>query len=214
MNADTLQKKIYIGYGKAAQRIGRTFEVYRPSSESNPVDPGNLVTSLPASFNSEDMKYGKPNKYGKPLWYCLVDGRQTQVGDYLFNGDDMYFIAAQQLALPILVVECNRKVDVLRPKQQPGAGAIGYGGGAAAEATTLMSQWPCSILQGTKGEKTEAHLPADIRSPWWAILMPAWPGVVFRSTDVISDDLNRRYIISSAELTDLGWRLTAMQAQT
>ncbi len=214
MDASKLQQKIYGGYSKAAQRIGNTFAVYRPDSASSPIAAERLVASLPASFNAEDMKYGKPNKYGKPTWYCLIDGRQTRVGDYLVCGTETYFVAAQQLALPILVVECNRVADVLRPKQQAGVGALSYSGGAVAEETSLMEQWPCSILQGTKGEKTEAKLPGDIRSPWWTILLPAWPGVVLRSTDVIADDLNRRYVISSAELTDLGWRLTAMQAQT
>jgi hypothetical protein len=35
-----------------------------------------------------------------------------------------------------------------------------------------------------------------------------------RSSDIVTDDLARNYVISSAELTDLGWRCTIGQAQT
>jgi hypothetical protein len=70
------------------------------------------------------------------------------------------------------------------------------------------------VLQGTKGEKGGVALPGDVRDAWWAILLPFVPGVVLRSGDLISDDLSRRYIISSAELTDLGWRITCQQGQT
>jgi len=52
-----------------------------------------------------------------------------------------------------------------------------------------------------------------VRTPWWAILMPAWPGVILRTSDIILDELGRKYVVSSAELTDMGWRCTAMQAQ-
>jgi hypothetical protein len=214
MNADLLQQKIYMGYAKAALRIGHTFGVYRPNSQNNPVAGARLVTSLPASFNAEDMKYGKPNKYGKPTWFCLIDGRQTQVGDYLIHGTETYFIAAQQLALPILAVECNRVINVLRPQQLSGVGAQGYGGNTTATETLLMQQWPASVLQGTKGEHNEVQLPGDVRNPWWAMLFPAWPGVTLRTGDIITDELVRRYVVSSAELTDSGWRITAMQAQT
>jgi len=78
----------------------------------------------------------------------------------------------------------------------------------------LMTAWPASVLQGAKGEKDGAVLPGDVRLPWWAILLPAFPGVTLRSADIITDDIDRRFIISSAEKTDLGWRITAMQAET
>lgn len=214
MDAAKLQAKVYKGYSLAAKRIGPIFTLYRPSSASNPIASGNIVTTLNASFNAEDMTYSRPNKYGKPTWFCLVDGRLTQVGDYLINGDKTYFIAAMQQTLPILAVECNRTINVNRPAQQAGAGVVGYGGNTAATETRLMTAWPASILQGTKGEKNEVNLPGDVRNPWWVVLFPAFHGVALHTADVITDELSRRYIISSAEETDLGWRCTAQQAQT
>lgn len=214
MDAATLQARIYKGYSLAATRIGPIYALYRPSSANNPLAAGNLRPSLNASLNAQDMAYGKPNVYGKPLWYCLIDGTKTQVGDYLVGPDRTVFIAAMQQALPILAVECNRTLNVYRAAQQATVGALPYGGNTAGSETSLMTGWPASVLQGTKGENGGVGLPGDVRLPWWAILMPAYSGVSLRAYDILSDDLNNRYVISSAEQTDLGWRITALQAQT
>lgn len=213
MDATKLQSKVWSGYAKAAKRIGPVYQLFRPSSATNPFQYGPLG-SLNASFNAEDMTYGRPNKYGKPTWFCLVDGSQVQVGDYLTNATQTFFIAAMQPILPILAVDCNRTVNVLRPQQQTGVGAVGYGGDTDANETPLMTGWAASVLQGTKGEKNEVNLPGDVRNPWWQILMPAFPSVTIRTSDIVTDEIGRRYIVSSAELTDLGWRMTVQQAQT
>lgn len=214
MDSTTLQTRIYKGYSQAAKRIGPVYSLYRPTSAANPIASATLLGTLNASFNAEDMTYSRPNKYGKPTWFCLVDGTQTRVGDYLINNTQTFFIAAMQPTLPILAVDCNRKINVLRPQQQSGFGAQGYGGDTAASETSLMTGWPASVLQGTKGEKNEVNLPGDVRNPWWQILLPSYPGVIIGTSDIITDDISRRYIVSSAELTDLGWRITAQQAQT
>lgn len=212
MNSALLQQKIYSGYAKAALRVGPIYTQYRPVTAMNPLATARATFN--ASFNAEDMKYGRPNKYGKPTWFGLFDGTLTQVGDYLVGPSGTFFIAAQQLTLPILVVECNRVASFYRQQQQTGVGALPYGGTTLANETLLAAGWPCSILQGAKGEKSAVNLPGDIRNPWFSVLVPAMAGVVLRTTDLIMDDLSRRYEISSAELTDLGWRCTVAQVQT
>ncbi|MDE1179495.1 hypothetical protein [Paraburkholderia sp.] len=121
MDSAKLQNRVYKGYQKAALRIGPLYGVYRPSSPLDPLGLGPVVT-LNASFNAEDMTYSKPNKYGKPTWFCLVDGTQVMVGDYLINDSQTFFIAAMQPILPILAVDCNRTINVLRPQQQTAVG--------------------------------------------------------------------------------------------
>lgn len=212
MDAATLQTKIYSGYGKAASRIGYITDVYRATTSDSPTATGNKIASIYASFNAEDMTYKNPNKYGHPTWFGVFDGTLAKVGDILTNPQDgTFFIAAMQQALPILLVQTNRTVSVLRPMQQTGIGAAGYNGDTVATETALMTGWPASVLMGTKGEKSMVNLPGDTRSPWWSILMPAVAGVQIRTSDILTDDLNRRYIVSTAELTDLGWRMTAEQ---
>lgn len=210
MNGLKLQAKIYKGYGLAAKRIGFPYDVHRPADPLHPI--GAALATLPASFNQE-FSYRRPNKYGVATWMGIFDASACLVGDYLIGRQGTFFIAAMQDTLPLFMVQTNRVVSVLRVGMDSGVGQIGYGGATAANEVPMLSGWPASVLQGTKGERNEVLLPGDVRTPWWLILLPAWPGVVLRTSDVISDDLNRRYIVSSAELTDMGWRITAMQAQ-
>ncbi len=211
MDGTKLQAKIYIGYGKAAKRIGFDYQQFRATSASNPLSSTALQT-LPASFTTK-FTYNAPNKYGEATWLGLFDARQFVVGDYLVGRQGTFFIAAMQDTLPIYCVQTNRTVSVRRDVQDQSIGLGSYAGGTRATEAVLMDGWPASILQGSKGETNEVKLPLDVKTPWWVILMPAYPGVTLRTSDVIRDELNRKYIISSAELTDMGWRCTAMQAQ-
>jgi hypothetical protein len=211
MDGAKLQDKIYIGYGKAAKRIGFDYQQFRATSASNPLLTTALQT-LPASFTTK-FTYNAPNKYGEATWLGLFDARLFAPGDFLVGRQGTFFIAAMQDTLPILCVQTNRVVSVLRVGMDSGVGLGGWAGDRRAAEVSIMQGWPASILQGTKGEGNPTQLPGDVRTPWWLILMPAWPGVVFRTSDIIRDELDRKYVISSAELTDMGWRCTAMQAQ-
>ena len=212
MDGNALQSKIYRGYAKAAQKIGLSYAHYRPLAASDPISSPNQLASLTASF-SPDGKYQKPSPYGKPLWQCLADGTQLQVGDYL-SGGSTFFIAAMQPLLPIIAVECNRVLTVKRPGSSNFVGSGPYSGDTQETEITLMTAWPASVLQGTKGEKNDIGLPGDTRQPWWAVLMPQFTGIQIESSDVLTDEMDRRYIVSSAELTDLGWRMTVQQAES
>lgn len=214
MDGATINAKIYAGYAKAAKVIGTTYAHYRPTSANDPLSAFNRMADMQVSLNADDPTYARPNVYGKATWYAIMDGSQVKVGDYIVGVEGTLFVAALQQLLPIFMVDCNRTVSIYRPQQQPGVGALGYGGDTAANETLLMRNWPASVLQGTKGEKGEVALPGDVRNPWWAILLPYYAGVTLRSGDIVTDDLSKRYVISSAELTDLGWRCTAMQVQT
>ncbi|WP_218575176.1 hypothetical protein [Limnoglobus roseus] len=201
--------------------LGSACQFSRPASGVTPTvwtDPVTHTLNNPlfcryVSLNAEDMKYSKPNKYGKATWYALVDGCGLQPGDYFVGSEGTFFVAALQALLPILVVECNRTVTLSRVPRQTAVGAVSYSGMTQQNETPYVSGVPCSILQGTKGEKNEADLPGDVRLPWWVLLMPASVGTVLYG-DLIVDDLGKRYIASSVELTDLGYRITAMQANT
>ncbi|ARF50033.1 hypothetical protein [Pantoea stewartii] len=212
MDASKLREKVYIGYGKAAKRIGYNAQQFRATSAFNPLATAALQ-SLPASFTT-NYSYSAPNKYGQATWLGVFDGRAFLPGDYLVSPEDgTFFVAAMQTTLPILLVSCNRTISILRPSMGGGPGAIGYGGDTAASEVPIMTNWPCSMLQGSKGEKNEVGLPADAKNPWFNVLLPYVNGVTLRTADIITDDLGGRYKLTSAELTDLGWRLTAQQVR-
>lgn len=215
MDGARLQGLIYKGRGKAAKHIGLPCQQYRPTSTTNPLS--NPLAVINVAFNAADPTYTKPGLYGKPAWFADFDGRLSQVGDYLKRLSDgsFWFIAGQQQLLPIVVISCNRTVSAFRPQQQSGVGAQGYGGNTVATETPLILGYPASVLVGPRADKSMVGLPGDAKTPYWTILLPVLPGaVVLKGNDVITDDLDRRYVISSAELTDLGWRINAMQAET
>ncbi|QBJ80517.1 hypothetical protein [Aquitalea sp. USM4] len=211
MDGTKLQLKVYSGYGKAAKRIGFPYQQFRPTSANNPLAT-TALQSLYCSFTT-NFRYDQPNKYGQATWLGIFDGTNVDPGDFLVGHQGTYFVAAMQDTLPIYCVQCNRTISVLRVTIADQVGAIGEGGDAQEVEVAMMTGWPASILQGTKGEQNDAKLPSDVRTPWWSILFPDYPGVILRTSDVIRDDIGRKYIISSAELTDMGWRITAMQAQ-
>lgn len=213
MDGDKIQLKMYKGYAKAARVVGTTYAHFRPSSASNPMDAANQLADIKMTLNACDMKYSKPNVYGKSTWYGIFDGTVAQPFDY-FNGvEGVFFVAAMQQLLPILMVSCNRVITIARPSMESGPGAIGYGGDTKAGEENLMVGWPASVLQGSKGEKNDVGLPGDTKNPWFTVLVPSWDGVLLRTSDIITDDIGGRYRVSSAELTDLGWRLTAQQVR-
>lgn len=213
MQGATLQSLIYRGYSKAAAKIGQTYNLYRPLSATAPLS--NLVSTITAAFDSSpEYSFKAPNEYGDPTWSALLNDATTQVGDYISGNGETFFIAAKQFLLPVIAVDCNRTISVLKPQIQSGVGATGYGGNTLANETIIMSGWPANILQGSKGEKSETNLPGDTRTPWWRILLPYFAGVTIQNNFIITDDLGRSYVVSSAELTDLGWRISATQALT
>ena len=217
--AAAIQAAINAGYATAASILGVPFQVYRPTGNANPIAPANLFATLPATFAAgKTLKFAAASGYASPTWTALVDGSITRPGDYLVevfpqpgsSGPREFFIAAQQPLLPILAIECNAVLTVSRPGPavDEGFGSIAYGD--AGPPTPEMVSFPASLLAGTKGEAASDGLPRDSRQPWYAVLFPAIPGIEVRTDDEITDARGYRYEVSSAELTDLGWKLSVM----
>ena len=208
MNGDIIQKKLYRGYSIAAAKIGVPFTLYRPNGANNPISTENTVADGVMMAIYQDIKFTQPSKYGNAVWKAFVDGTIVKPFDYLTSDKGTYFIQAMPQTLPVTVVECNHTIKIVRPTQVSGKGAVGYGGNTRATETVLMDGWPCSRLQGSKWERNAAGLPGDERLPWWIVLLPDC-GVELRTSDIIIDEYDRRAVISSAENTSYGWRITA-----
>lgn len=214
-----LNYKVYKGLAIAAKHVGQPCSIYRPvqSSMRAALDPANYRERIDASF-AADYSYSKPVKYATATWTAVIDGRHTQPGDYIVGPradmSDIYFIAQQTMMLPILAVKCNRTLTVKRASNTDSFGySPAYRGDDVRFESLILTGFPASVLEGTKGEKGDANLPEDIRLPWWRIMLP-YCGIQIQTMDLLYDDLGNRYIVSSTELTELGWRITAMQEST
>jgi len=216
MDGVTLQARIYKGYAIAAKKIGLPYSLYRPLTANAPL--GNLINSINAAFSATpDYKFSKPNEYGDPVWVALLDDSTTITGDYVIGNNEMYFIAGKQFLTPVLAIECNRTVKVIRYLEETAFGAVDYSAEVPSKEVEILgttgAYWPASILFGGKSQKG-VNLPADTKQAGWRVLLPPSVPVVLQYADIIVDDLGRRYVIEASELTDLGWRIAAVEQHT
>jgi hypothetical protein len=198
--------------------LGTPFAQYRPTSAVNPI--GAPIAKIPVWVTGDaklmavkafDRK--KPDEV-----YAGLDPDLTQVGDYLVGSvsagaPETFFVASQDVPMPIRLVYCNSTLTIYQPNEQaPGPGY--YGGNVGGLGAVKLTAWPVSIVLGTKGEAGATKLPGDVRSPWYNVMLPAFPGVDILTFDIAEDQNGVRYIISATELTTFGWRLTLSFAGT
>jgi hypothetical protein len=211
MDASTLQQKIYSGYAKTAQRLGLDAHVFRPAQADDPFT--NPVLALKACFTASRTA-GTAPRWGQSVWQGVFDGRQTQAGDYLRCYDGViWFIAAQALHSDIACVRCDRQVRFQHAQKTNTKGAIGYEGVNETLHTVLGAKtaWPVSILLGGRGQQG-MNLPASENEAGYVALLPASVPIIIQPGDTLTDDLERRYRVRTAEETDMGWRLHIYEA--
>jgi len=213
MDGVTLQDRINRGLGTAARAIGLVCDAFRPSGPDDPLQPTNRYLRLTAAFNAQDPRFARTNAYGVAVWYGVFDAAYTRIGDYLVErlSGTAWFIAAQQALLPALCVRTNRVVTFERAAAPKRTGTNAYGGVTQGSSTVLLTGWPASVLAAAPTERSDGGLPGDVRLGSFAVLLPAWPGTVLRSGDLMSDDVGRSFAVSTAELSELGWRLGVRQ---
>lgn len=214
MHPEALQDRLYRGLNTAARAIGVDTDAYRPSSQAEPLAPTNRYLRMRAAFTARDNKFAHPVGYADAIWYGVFDAAYTKPGDYLVQEFGVWFIAAQQRLLPVLCVQTNRTISIVRPAAPTGIGANTYSGATPASDVPLLTNWPASVLGAAGRGHPEADLPDDSSIPYWTVLLPAFPDVILHPSDLISDDVGRNAVIAAAELSDLGWRITAKQATT
>jgi hypothetical protein len=214
MDSEALQDRIHLGLNTAARAVGIATDAYRPSGFTEPLAAANRFLRLRAAFTARDGRFAHPNAYGDALWYGVFDAAYTRPGDYLVQAGATWFIAAQQRLVPVLCVQANRIVSLWRPAAPPNTGVNAYGGVITETNEALLTNWPASILGAAGRGHPNPDLPGDSSIPYWTILLPAIPGVILLPSDLLTDDLGRNAVVSAAELTDLGWRITAKQATT
>lgn len=234
-----IQGSTYAGYAAVAAAIGQPFDLYRPTIGQAPLATPK-ITTLPAQFTNakaSGFNFDKGQGYDDVLWNALVDGTQLHVGDYLFGAGATYFVAAMPPLEPISCVRCNAVVALTRPSkevttvggQAPGLqsqpGSTGTVWGVSTTPVTDDTQAgeiavaagiPVCIL-GTSGRATgNGELPTDAPGPSrWRIHMPpsVCPKGTVQDRDVITDDENYRYKVSSANWTVIGYRAEAIRTE-
>lgn len=210
MDAHQLAAKVNQGNGKAAKRLGGTARHYRATSPFSPLDAQPL-RQLSASFTT-DYGYMRAARFGQATRIGIFDAAGFEVGDILVSAEGTFYVAAMPLLQPILCVRAEPLVSIRRTAPEGSeAGLQEYSGTTATNEKLIMSGWPASILLSRGGEHSPLKLPGETRGAWHNILIPAFRGLSFHAGDFVTDEAGQRYVASGTELTDMGWRLTALR---
>ena len=209
MKLHRLQDRIARGLGTAARHIGTEYDAYRPLTAQNPLAPEHRYLRLSAAFSDESLSFRRPMAYGHATWSGIFDTAYTKPGDYLAGPAGVFFIAAQQSLLPAICVLSTSTITISRPAAPAAAGVNSYGGLLTTTALPVLTAWPASILFAGSG--SPGDLPGDANTPTWTVLLPTTPATI-RSADLLTDHIGKSYVVGSAELTALGWRILVKQA--
>lgn len=170
---------------------------------------GDYLVPVPFEY-ADNSPLNEPSRLGFDVAGALSTG-EPEYSNGFIGDKNVYFVGAEEYLLPILGVNCNRTLTIIRPTQAVGAGYQGYAGYTPPTSLTIMSGMPASVLEEGTAGGAPTKLPTDTKEPRYIILMPNLGNVILRSDDIVVDDLNQEYVITDAELTFLGWRVVAEQ---
>jgi len=205
--SNMLQDRIARASGAAARVVGQPTHAYRPRGVAHPLAAENRILRLPALFHA-GTRAGATPRFGAALCQAVLDSAYTRPGDYLVQGDDVYFIAAQPPFGPVLCVHTNRTITIRRPAAPAAIGANPYQGMDRGQQSELLTGWPASMLGTSRGAAPDSGLPDSMAADRWTVLLPLIPGIVLRHGDILADDLGRTGTVQAAESTAMGWRLS------
>jgi hypothetical protein len=200
-----LQPLISLGYGLAAKFLGLPYLHYQPRSAGPVIANINALDTLYLAFDHDkNYSFEAPLDYKQNTYFALIDGTTLSIGDYLDDRQgDKFFVADMEPLKAVMLVKCNRMIDVLRP-----ATNNGYGGETAD--LSVLTQWPASILtiDGIGGPNLDVDV-GTIVDKGVTIYLPNYPSASIFEYDIVIDEFDRRYTVSQIEITQLGYRIAA-----
>lgn len=104
----------------------------------------------------------------------------------------------------------QRTIKIERLRKSSGEGGLGYGGAGQERPELIREEVPASVQARNAGSKNPTGLPSDGKMAQWYVLTPRdvlRDGEV-RNGDVITDDLGRRFSVTSDYSAHLGARFT------
>jgi hypothetical protein len=214
MQSTTVWDRINWGRNIAARAVGSPVDAYRPQDGSAPLAAGNRYLRLHALFMAAQGDGRQGGSRGSSVWQGCFDAAYTRAGDYLVDGNTIWFIGTQRPIGPLLCLQTNRRVTFMRPSVPGVTTTDTYGGVTAATSRKISEQWPASVSNGGAGGTPPAGLPGDNLASVWAVLLPSSFTLALLPSDIIQDDLGRNAVVMSSEQTSLGWHILAKQATT
>lgn len=207
MDGVTLADRLSRGMGAAARVSGTPYDAFRPRGARDPLRPELRFLRLPAAFDGGDPGYRRPRGYERAQ-RGTFDSAYLQVGDLLRGARGVFFVA---LLPPLNRPLCVLGNAVVQGSRVAGSGEIGlsgYGGVQAARLETVLSGWPAQLLP--EGGGRPGGLPGDGGLGEFGLLLPLGAPAL-RGSDVVTDEVGRRFVVGAVALTELGWRIALRQ---
>lgn len=111
-----------------------------------------------------------------------------------------------------------RTISVRRPKTVNPATSVGDRGYSAqrgpVDEDVIIAGPVAASVQLSSGGKGKAGVPSDPGVASASIFIPATAGIALgaiKEADVVTDDMGRRFLLSNAYWTSLGWKLTGSE---
>lgn len=212
MDGLRLADRLAYGAGCAARRVGFLHDAYRHAGPAQPLDLANRFMRLCVAFVLPGGAVSGPSGFGVPFRQAWADWSYLRVGDYLAGPEGVVFVASIEPPKPMLVVMTNALVALVRPGAPGQAGLNGYGAVGPGTEQPLITGYPASLLAGGTGDRTRNGLPDDSKIPGFSALLPVVEGIVPQVADILMNERNERYVVTSVEETGGVWRLSAVQA--
>lgn len=206
----SIQKKLYKGYGKVANKLGEEYEVFRSLATSNPLTENSYIDTTKVAF-SQDNGFSKPHRNGVSIWTCWIDGRlddlsDIQQGDYLKSSEtgDIYLIASAQLHLPVEAIKMLSTISVTN-----GSSYADSGDGFGPTETVVVTAVPCYIEQTGSGSESAGYVPSGslsgVEASWTINLHD--PESLIKNGFIVTDSEGNRGQVKRVYKSDLGTRL-------
>ncbi len=207
MDGATLADRLSRGMGAAARVFGTPYDAFRPRGAGDPLRTELRFLRLPAAFDGGDPGYRRPSGYERAQ-RGTFDSAYLQVGDLLRGARGVFFVALLPALNRPLCVLTNAVVHASRPLGPGDIGLSGYGGVQTARLGAVLSGWPAQLLPGGGGRP--GGMPGDGGLGEFGLLLPLGAPAL-RGSDVVVDEIGRRFVVGAVALTELGWRLSLRQ---
>jgi hypothetical protein len=207
MGAVVIQKKIYSAYAKVAQKLGYDYDIYRPITWLDPMQPANWIdtkkfTSAPTS------SFKQAQQFSVPILDAYIDGNIIRVGDLLRNDDQnrTFFVISKQPHLPINVIEGPSLISITRAGY-----ASNVNGSFEKTPLTVATNVPANI-SAPSARPYDNGTPVKVTGavPKWIVYL--WmPDNMINVGDVITDNFGNRAVVHAVSTSPLGYQLSCVE---
>lgn len=208
-----LQDRISRGLGTAARALGQPTDAFRPRGPHHPLAMENRYLRLFAHFMPGRAAISSASSSGGATWQGFFDSAYTKVGDYLVQGGETFFIAAQPHLGNVVCVQTNRTLSIHRRTTPEEIGGAAYEAEVPTPPPSILTEWPAHVVSAGNGSNSGARLPDDLPTGQWRVQLPILPNTILRAGNIVTDDLGRHGTVTSFEQTAIGWRLLVAEAR-